>query len=136
MGHRRKAREYALQALYMYETVNLPLEELKLLAWIDKEIPDDINDFAVTLIKGSVENIDHIDSLIKKFSKNWKFERISAIDKSILRISIYTLLHLLDIPKAVVINEAVELGRTFGGEGSCPFINGVLDAVKRSELKD
>ncbi len=135
MGHRRKAREYALQALYMYETVGCPDEELCSLFWVNKKVPDDIKDFSVTLIKGSIEKIDQIDKLIVKYARNWEFERISTVDKAILRLSIYSLLYLKDIPGAVAINEGVELGKSYGGETSGQFINGILDAIKRSELK-
>lgn len=133
MGHRRKAREYALQGLYMYEVVNKPMEIIISLDWLDSDIPDDIRDFAVTLLKGTLENINRIDSLIKKFSKNWKFERINVIDKSILRLSIYAMLFLSDIPMVVTIDEGIELGKMYGGENSGQFINGILDAIKRSE---
>ncbi len=119
----------------MYETVNIASGELCSLDWVDKELSEDIKKFAVTMISGSIEKLGHIDDLIDKYSKNWKFERLSAVDKSILRISIYTLLYLPDIPSAVTINEGVELGKAYGGEGSGQFINGVLDAIKRSELK-
>lgn len=134
MGHRRKAREYALQALYMHETVNTSAKELVTLNWINKEIPEDIREFAVSIINGSIEKIEFIDNLIKKYSKNWQFERVGTIDKSILRLSIYTLLFVPDIPSPVVINEGVELGKTFGGENSGQFINGILDSIKNKEL--
>ncbi len=136
MGHRRKAREFALQGLYMYEVVDKPMEELISLDWLDRDIPQDIRDFAVTLLRGSVENIDRIDSLIKKYSKNWKFERINVIDKSILRLSVYAMLFLSDIPLVVTIDEGIELGKMYGGENSGQFINGILDAIKRSEFED
>jgi N utilization substance protein B len=136
MGHRRKAREYTLQGLYMYEIVNKPMEELISLDWLDREIPQDIRDFAVKLLRGSLENIDRIDSLIKKYSKNWKFERINVIDKSILRLSVYAMLFLSDIPLVVTIDEGIELGKMYGGENSGQFINGILDAIKKSEFED
>ena len=134
MGQRHKAREYALQALYMYETVQSSIEELTSLNWLDKKIPDDIKKFTISIINGSIEKLEFIDNIIKKYSKNWSFERLSAIDKSILRLSIYTFLFLPDIPRAVVINEGVELGKTYGGESSGQFINGLLDAIKNKEL--
>lgn len=134
MGHRRKAREYALQGLYMYETVQTPPEELESLLWVDREIPDDTREFAVALIRGALENIAKIDLLIKQYSKNWKFERLSAVDKSIMRLSIYSLLFLSDIPSVVTINEGIELGKIYGGESSGQFINGILDAVRKNEL--
>lgn len=134
MGHRRKSREYALQALYMFETAATPPEELVSLQWVDRDISDDIRDFAITLIEGATGNIEYIDGLIRKFSKNWKFERIGAIDKAVLRISIYAMLFIPEIPLAVTINEGIELGKTYGGNNSGQFINGILDAIKKSEL--
>jgi len=136
MGHRRKAREYALQGLYMFEISETPVEELVKLAWVDKSIPENIRDFAVTLIEGSIEHINEIDELIIRHSKNWKFERLGAVDKSILRISIYAMLYLKDIPMVVTINEGIELGKIYGGEGSGQFINGILDAVRKHELEE
>ena len=136
MGHRRKAREYALQALYMYETVECSSEELCTLGWVDKTIPEDVREFAQTIIHGSIEKIEEIDSLIDDHTKNWDFNRISEVDKAILRISIYTLLFLTDIPDAVTINEGVELAKTYGGETSRQFINGVLDAIKKARSKN
>ncbi len=135
MGHRRKAREYAMQALYMYETVCTPVQELVALQWVDKEIPEDIRDFAITLIEGTIANLDSIDALIRQYSKNWKFERINPVDKSILRISIYALLYLDSIPHAVTIDEGIELGKIYGSENSGQFINGILDAIRLHELQ-
>lgn len=136
MGHRRKAREYALQGLYMYELSKTPVDELVKLGWVDTAYPDNIRDFAVELITGSVRHIDEIDNIIIKHSKNWKFERLSVVDKSILRLSIYAMLHLRDIPVIVTINEGIELGKIYGGESSGQFINGILDAVRKHELDE
>ncbi len=136
MGHRRKAREYALQGLYMHELSATPVETLTRLEWVESPVPDTIRDFAVTLIEGSITHIGEIDDLITRYSKNWKFERLGAVDKSILRISIFAMLFLKDIPVAVTINEGIELGKIFGGEGSGQFINGILDAVRKHELNE
>jgi len=119
----------------MFETVHTPAGELARLEWVDKDISEDIRQFAVALIDGSLRNMDEIDELIKTYSKNWKFERLSAVDKSILRLSIYALIHLPDIPSAVTINEGIELGKIYGGESSGQFINGILDAIHKYELK-
>jgi N utilization substance protein B len=136
MGHRRKAREYALQGLYMYETVGAPLEQLASLDWVEREIGEDIREFARNLISGSIRHLEEIDDLIRRHSKNWKFERLSAVDKSILRLSVYALVHLPDIPVIVTINEGIELGKMYGGESSGQFINGILDAIKNQELDE
>lgn len=134
MGHRRKAREYALQGLYMYEVARAPLEEVLTLYWVDKEIAPDIREFARVLIRGSVETMPDIDRLIEKHSKNWKIERLDIVDKSILRMSIYAMLHMQDIPSVVTINEAIELGKLYGGENSGQFINGLLDAISKLDI--
>ena len=134
MGHRRKGREYALQGLYMYELSKTPVDELVKIEWAETESPDSIRDFAVELISGSIRHLDEIDEIIVKHSKNWKFERLTVVDKSILRLSIYAMLYLRDIPVIVTINEGIELGKIFGGESSGQFINGILDAVRKHEL--
>ncbi|MBN2158651.1 MAG: transcription antitermination factor NusB [Spirochaetes bacterium] len=136
MGHRRKARELALQGLYMHEISGTTAEELSRLEWIDTEIQDSIRDFAMTLITGSIEHIVEIDDIIVRHSKNWRFERLSAVDKSILRLSIFAMLYLKDIPLAVTINEGIELGKIYGGESSGQFINGVLDAARKQEITE
>ena len=133
MGHRRKAREYALQGLYIYEVRHLPVREITRLDWVDKEVPGDIREFAMLLISRSIENIDEIDSLITSHAKNWKFERISLVDKSILRQSICEMLFIPDIPSVVTINEGIELGKIYGGESSSQFINGILDAINKEK---
>ena len=111
MGHRRKAREYALQGLYMYEIGKKPVDEITTLNWVEKSIPEDIRNFTITLIRGSVEHLEEIDEIIRVHSKNWKLERLSVVDKSILRISIYAMNYLPDIPLVVTINEGIELGK-------------------------
>jgi len=136
MGHRRRAREYALQGLYMYELSKTPVDRLVRLEWVDEADPENIRDFAVRLITGSIEHMAEIDELITKHSKNWKFERLSVVDKSILRLSIYAMLHERDIPAVVTINEGIELGKIYGGESSGQFINGILDAVRKHELDE
>lgn len=136
MGHRRKAREHALQGLYMHEVGKADVDTIIRFEWLDDEISDDIRNFAVLIIRGVVENLEKIDSLISTYSKNWKPERLTVIDKSILRLAIFEMLFVDDIPTVVTINESIELGKTFGGENSGQFINGILDAVKKNELKE
>ncbi len=134
MGHRRKAREYVLQAMYMYEVVGYDVGELSTLFWVDREIPDDIRDFASSLIRKTVEHIGEIDDLIKKYARNWSFERLSLVDMAILRLSICSMLFSRDVPLVVTINEGIELGKIYGGEFSGQFINGILDSIKKTGL--
>lgn len=136
MGNRHKAREFALQGLYMYEVSKTPVENITEFQWLDGEAIDDSKGFAVELIKGVISNIEELDQIIRRYSKNWKFERLSIIDKSILRLAIFEMIFKKDIPAVVTINECIELGKTFGGENSGQFINGILDAVNKHELRE
>jgi len=136
MGQRHKSREYALQGLYMYEVSKTSVENIIEFEWLDEEITEDSKVFAIELIDGVVSNIDKLDTIIMNYSKNWKFERLSVIDKSILRLAIFEMIFKKDIPAVVTINECIELGKTFGGENSGQFINGILDAVNKHELRE
>ncbi|EQA38289.1 transcription antitermination factor NusB [Leptospira inadai serovar Lyme str. 10] len=130
---RRKSREIAVMALYQLELVKPPLSEVLKFKWYDKKIDKDERDFAVSIINGVVKNGEAIDTLIKKYSRNWDFERISPVNKCILRLSIYGLLNSMEIPSTVVIDEAVELTKEFESENSVPFINGILDSILQYE---
>jgi len=135
MSKRHKAREYALQGLYMYEVSKSTVDNIIEFEWIDADISKNTKEFAVQLIEGVISKLEKIDSVIKDYSKNWKFERISIIDKSILRLAIFEMLFMEDIPPAVTINECIDLGKTFGGENSGQFINGILDAINKEKDK-
>jgi transcription antitermination protein NusB len=135
MGARHSAREYALHALYMYDTVSTPMDILLSLSWVDDEVPEDVEKFFEKIVKGTIEHISEIDTLIKKHCKNWSLERIAAVDRAILRISVYSMIYLDDVDPVISINEGIELGKKFGGDGSGHFINGILDAVHRSDVK-
>ncbi|OGD57313.1 transcription antitermination factor NusB [Candidatus Berkelbacteria bacterium RBG_13_40_8] len=102
---------------------------------IDNYQEDADTEFIDTTIEGVRNNIKEIDALIAEAAPEWPLEQISAIDKTILRIAIFEILHSDDVPPKVAINEAVELGKTFGGENSSKFINGVLGTVYRHSAK-
>ncbi|MGJ4789103.1 transcription antitermination factor NusB [Leptospira koniambonensis] len=130
---RRKSREIALMALYQLELVNSALSEVLKFRWYDKKIETEERDFAISIINGVVKNAETIDTLIKKYSRNWDFARISPVNKCILRLSIYGILHSREIPPRVTIDEAVELTKEFESENSVPFINGILDSILQYE---
>ncbi len=111
------------------------LDNVTSLAWVDADISLDSRDFTIRLIRGVLEKLESIDALIDRHSRNWKLERLSAVDKSILRLCLYEMMYITEIPVAVTINEGIELGKLYGGEGSGQFINGILDAVNKTELK-
>jgi len=138
MGKRRRAREIALQFLYQYDTLKesspngVVIEEAVDLFWTTKEPPLDkeVREFANRLITGACKNMDGIDSIIKRYSKHWRLSRMSKIDRNILRMAIYELVYLMNIPPAVTINEAVELAKKYGTEESGAFVNGILDGIR------
>lgn len=125
MGKRRAAREQAFKYLFQSE-IN---DELTL----ENETP-----FTQQLVNGVFAHKEEIDQLIKDHLINWSFERISLVDKAILRIAIYEILFEADIPYAVSINEAVELARKYGDDASSKFINGLLSNIvkKRSNTNE
>jgi len=143
MGKRRRARELALQFLYQHDSLNgsspesPSLEESLSLFWEHDGINTDseVRDFSSALAKGCCTNLGHLDDIIVRYSEHWRLSRISKIDRNILRIAIYEMLYLSNIPPAVTINEAVELGKTFGTEQSGAFINGILDKIKEDRDK-
>ena len=86
--------------------------------------------FAEPLIRGTLEHRDAVDEIIKKHAKNWELHRIAAVDRNILRLAIYEMLHREDIPPVVSINEAVDIAKKFSTQDSGKFVNGILDKVK------
>ncbi len=137
MGRRRQSREIALQMLYQMEMTGLHPEEVIQLYYQltsdtdDKgyQIPDSVRPFAEKLISGVYAYREDIDRIIVKASENWRLERMSIIDRNILRIAVFEMLYCLEIPPKVSINEAVDLGKTFGSPDSGAFINGILDHI-------
>lgn len=129
MGHRRKAREVALQVLYQMDISKVGVEDAIRLFWDNFEVPDNVNDFSIHLIEGTWNRIEEIDDVIRNCSENWSLERMAKVDKSILRMSVFELLYCDDIPPKVTLNEAIDLGKEYGSENSGSFINGILDAL-------
>jgi len=129
MHGRRKAREVALQVLYSLNFVSLDVEKAQELFWGNFVAPKSAKEFAAMLIEGTWHHREELDALIAGCSDNWSLSRMSKVDISILRLAVFELLYCSDIPPKVSINEAVDLGKTFGSENSGSFINGILDAL-------
>ncbi|MEM5786172.1 MAG: transcription antitermination factor NusB [Syntrophobacteraceae bacterium] len=134
MGQRRQSREIALQMLYQMEMTGLfPEEVIDLyyqLASDDesgREIPESVRPFAEKLVSGVYSYREQVDKMIVAASENWRLERMSIIDRNILRIAVFEMLYCMEIPPKVSINEAIDLGKTFGSPDSGAFINGILD---------
>lgn len=129
MGNRRKARELATQILFYLEFNPVEPDEVFDLICENFNSPESIRPFSKKLVCGVCENIEHLDRLIRQSSKNWRLERMSVVDRNILRLGTFEILFMEDIPPKVSIDEAVELGNKYGTEESGAFINGVLDNI-------
>ena len=129
MNTRREARLRALQTLYAYEMSGNTVEQILNDPIWEKSIGKRIRGFYETLVKKTIENINEYDELIKEKSQNWKFERITIIDKIILRQALCEFLHFSDIPPKVSIDEAIEVSKIFSTDKSGKFINGLLDSI-------
>jgi len=129
MRERRKAREIALQVLYSLNFVNIDTQDALDLFWGNFVAPKTAKEFAVFLVQGTCEHKEELDKLIAGCSDNWSLGRMSRVDINILRLAVFEFLYCDDIPPKVTLNEAVDLGKTFGSENSGSFINGILDTL-------
>lgn len=129
MGARTTAREAALQMLYAVEATEHGVERVISDYW--RETPGDAEGrpYADDLVRGVTERRADIDERIRTASEHWRLERMARVDRNILRVGAYELLALADVPRAVIIDEAVELAKRYGTEESGKFVNGVLDRI-------
>ena len=131
MGKRRKGRVFALQMLYQSE-VGKDSPENVILDFKQKyKKENEALEFASMLVKGTFENKDRIDNLLKQKAEHWTLERMNAIDRNILRFAVFELIFCEDIPYNVSINEAIEIAKKYGTDESGKFVNGILDKIKK-----
>lgn len=132
---RRKARELALKMLYQME-VNGDNAEAALAQYLSIfPYQDDISAYARTLLAGVKGERETLDHHIEAASEHWKLNRITYVDRNILRVAIYEMLFSLDVPPKVAMDEAIEMGKKFGTEESKDFINGILDRIFRDHYQ-
>ena len=133
MASRRKGRILAFQALYAWDiSGSLPEGSLSASTLTEEALPD----FSRLLIQGTMENIQAIDSMIKKHLENWDFSRLNKVDLAIIRMSTYALMYQAETAPSIVINEAISISRDYGTDDSYRFVNGVLDAIRKTILSD
>jgi transcription antitermination protein NusB len=135
MGTRRKGRELALQALYQIEITGDPSASAVNLFINHFEGGAEAKEFARRLVLGVISERIAIDELIERSTENWKLMRMAKVDLIILRMATYELLYCPDIPTAVSLDEAIEIGKRFGTLESPTFINGILDQIAHSSAK-
>ena len=139
MSNRHLARTIAMQTLYELDFNQTPDSEVD--HFIEKnkqEFAPEFDDggFIDSLINGVIDNKNDINELITKYAPEWPLDQITVVDRNILRLGIYELKMFEDVPAKVAINEAIELAKTFGGESSFKFVNGVLGAIYKDMIKD
>lgn len=131
---RHLGRQRAVQALFVLESHDPGhLEAVLADFWqsLDEPTPRAAVRFAEELVRGVVAHLSRLDEAIQRESESWRIERMARVDRNVLRLGAYELLYT-DTPAKVIINEAIEVARTFGAEGSAAFVNGILDRVART----
>lgn len=139
-GARRRARGYALQILYAMDLNGVQDPDAAIRgfwdSFEDQETDASAREFADKLVRDTYANRDEIDEVVQKASRNWRLERMSRVDRNILRLATGELLAGHDVPVRVVINEAVELAKRFGAAEAAAFVNGILDRIASAVRKE
>ncbi len=130
MGTRRKSRELTLQMLFQSDMGKQTPEQVRHTFWRERgDVEADVQGFAEDLFRVATDRSTEIDSLIESHAQNWRMERMAAVDRNLMRAAVAELMGFPTTPRAVVINEALEIARKFSSPESVQFINGVLDSV-------
>jgi len=144
MSNRHLARTIAMQSLYQWDFLGQPKDKVEeILTFNREEFAPNFDDggFIKELVSGVMDHLSDIDGLMMRFAPDWPLDSMSIIDRNIIRVGVYELKMNPHIPAKVAINEAIEIAKTFGGESSGKFVNGVLGAmfkemVAHGEIKD
>lgn len=138
-GPRHVAREFALRILYSANLLRDLSDETPLPQTRNWWEPDDTvsvtveaETYARRLVEGVTQSLDTIDRMIQDHARNWRLDRMSIVDRNILRLSIWQLLHDSETPAKVILDEALELAKCYGDEQSYRFVNGILDSLART----
>lgn len=131
MALRTKSREFAMQMLFQWDMSQQIAEKLEETFWKNAKGAAQTRAFANQLFEGAAHDAKQLDELISKHAENWRLERISAIDRAILRLAMHEM-RATDTPAKVVINEAVNLAKKFSSEEAGGFVNGILDSYRKS----
>jgi N utilization substance protein B len=132
---RHRSREAAVQMLYQWEVGRLSLDDVRRV-WPevtdeDEPLPPELSAFAHALAEGVSAHVAELDPLIAEAAAHWRIERMNVVDRLVMRLAVYEFLHEPGTPATVIINEALELARAFSSEEAVPFVNGVLDGIRR-----
>ena len=130
MGSRRKSRELVLQMLFQADMGSQSADDVRRTFWRERNsVDEEVRSFSEELFAKAMARRPEIDALIERHAEHWRMERMAAVDRNILRGAVAELLSFPATPRAVIINEALEIARTFSSPEAVQFINGVLDSV-------
>jgi N utilization substance protein B len=133
---RHRAREAAIQMLYQWEVGRGSMDDVRQTFWAHAPegtpLSEELRAFATSLASGTAAHVADLDKLIAEAAEHWRIERMNVLDRLILRLAVYEFLHEPETPGKVIINEALELARSFSADDSVRFINGILDAIRRT----
>ncbi|MGD2245764.1 MAG: transcription antitermination factor NusB [Candidatus Aminicenantes bacterium] len=132
MGRRRKAREATIQILFQLEFNEGTLEEILNQYWKSKKAEKEVREYSSWLVKNILKHKDDLDRIIQSKSEHWRLSRMAVIDRNILRMAVFELIHKENLAPAIVINEAIEVAKKYSSVQSANFINGILDAVNKA----
>ena len=130
MGTRRRARELAMQALFYMDTQQDGSPQMLERFCDNFTLPQKVRPFFLQLVNGVLAARPQIDTLIERYSKNWKVQRMSCVDRNVMRLAVFEMLFCSDIPPKVSINEAIDVAKKFGTEESGASINGIVDRIR------
>jgi N utilization substance protein B len=129
MGARHSGREAALQMLFQIEASGVSADEAVATFWKSFEADPEGRDYANDAVRGVAGSLAALDEAIAQASTHWRVERMARVDRNVLRLGTWELMHMPDVPRAVVLDEAVELAKAFGTDESSAFVNGVLNRI-------
>ncbi|HJV21651.1 MAG TPA: transcription antitermination factor NusB [Holophagaceae bacterium] len=136
MGVRRRGREYALQMLYAMDLTGYQPDQVFAGFYALQDLNRDAFYYARRLVDGVHSHLEEIDTALTRFAENWKIHRMAAVDRNLLRLGLYELIYVREIPFPIVINEALEIVKEFGDQEGTQFLNGILDAARKEYRKD
>ena len=137
MGTRRKSRELAMQMLFQGDLGKQSPEQVRKLFWTSRDdVDDETRGFAEDIYRVAKTREVEIDTLIESHTQNWRIERMPYVDRSLLRAAVAEMLGYPTTPGPIIINESLEVARRYAAPESIPFLNGVLDAISRTVLKN
>jgi N utilization substance protein B len=136
MGTRRKSRELTMQMLFQGDLGKQTPDEVRALFWTSRDDVDaETRGFAEDLYRVATTRQPEVDALIESHAQNWRMERMAVVDRNLLRAAVAEMVAYPNTPAAIIINESLEIARRYAAPESVQFLNGVLDAISRSVLK-